>query len=76
MTQTIGAPASRIACYVVTLGLQSFISGRLGLDYGESMRTAYPSGWFDGHEHTHKAIDGARGYASVLRHVLMQRSFA
>ena len=56
--------------YGAGIDLPSFISGRLGVDYSACSRTAYPASWFDGHEHTHKAIDDALGYASVLRNVL------
>ncbi len=55
------------------IDLQSLIAGRLCLDYAACVRSAYPKAWFDGHEHTHKAIDDALGYASVLRNVLRER---
>lgn len=52
------------------IDLPTFIAGRLHVDYSACVRKAYPEAWFDGHRHTHKAIDDALGYASVLRHVL------
>jgi hypothetical protein len=52
------------------IDLPTFIAGRLRVDYSACVRKAYPPEWFDGHMHTHKAIDDAMGYASVLRHVL------
>jgi hypothetical protein len=52
------------------IDLQSLIAGRLRMDYAACHRSAYPAGWFDGHEHTHQAIDDALGYAAVLRNVL------
>lgn len=55
------------------IDLPSFIAGRLGMDYAACERGAYPSSWFDGYEHTHKAIDDALGYAAVLRNVLAMR---
>lgn len=60
-----------IACYVVTdIDLPSFIAGRLRMNYTQCVRANYPGHWFGGHEHAHKAIDDALGYAHVLRHVL------
>ena len=69
----LGAPP--IACFVVTdietdgptpgeNSMRSFASAPA------CIRKAYPEDWFGGHRHTHKAIDDALGYASVLRHVL------
>jgi hypothetical protein len=52
------------------IDLQSLIAGRLRMDYAACSRSAYPPDWFDGHEHTHRAIDDALGYAAVLRNVL------
>jgi hypothetical protein len=52
------------------IDLPSFIAGRLRMDYADCERGAYPASWFDGHEHTHKAIDDALGYASVLKHAI------
>lgn len=52
------------------LDLPSFFAGRLGIDYASCVRKAYPRTWFAGHDHTHKALDDALGYASLLRHVL------
>lgn len=52
------------------IDLPTFIAGRLRVDYSACVRKAYPPEWFDGHRHTHKAIDDALGYASVLRNVL------
>jgi hypothetical protein len=55
------------------IDLPSLIAGRLRIDYAACTRAAYPVEWFGGYEHTHRAIDDARGYASVLRHVLAIR---
>jgi hypothetical protein len=52
------------------LDLPTFIAGRLGVEYSACVRQAYPEKWFGGHRHTHKALDDASGYASVMRHVL------
>ena len=52
------------------LDLPTFIAGRLGVDYSACVRKAYPENWFGGVRHSHKALDDASGYASVLRHVL------
>lgn len=52
------------------IDLPTFIAGRLRIDYSTCVRKAYPQAWFGGHGHTHRAIDDASGYASVLRHVL------
>lgn len=52
------------------IDLPSFIAGRMRVDYSQCVRRAYPREWFGGYEHTHKALDDARGYASVLGRVL------
>lgn len=52
------------------IDLPSFIARRMGMDYAACERRAYPASWFEGYEHTHRAIDDALGCAAVLKHVL------
>jgi DNA polymerase III epsilon subunit-like protein len=52
------------------LCLRSYIAGRAGLEIGavsaSGQRVKYPADWLGHHPHTHRAIDDARGYASLL----------
>jgi hypothetical protein len=44
--------------------------GATGWDYTACRRENYPPEWFGGFEHTHVAIDDARGYAEILARIL------
>ncbi len=58
-----------------TLDLASFISGKYGLAIDKSSRQAMPEKLLTGApDHTHLAIDDARGYAAILRNVLNDHS--
>lgn len=48
------------------LCLASFAAGRLGWPTWECDVRRYPAGWLGGHDHTHRSIDDARGYAHLL----------
>jgi hypothetical protein len=48
------------------LCLTSFAAGRLGWPTWMCDVDRYPADWLGGHEHTHRAIDDARGYARLL----------
>ncbi|HEV7367660.1 DNA polymerase III subunit epsilon [Arenibaculum sp.] len=48
------------------LCLASFAAGRLGWPTWTCDVGRYPADWLGGHEHTHRAIDDARGYAGLL----------
>lgn len=54
-----------------TLDLQSFMAGKLGLTVAESHRSKLEPTLLKGMpDHTHNALDDARGYAVILRNVL------
>lgn len=53
------------------LCLMSFAAGKTGMTPNEEGN--YTAEWLGDHPHTHRAIDDARGYASLLSY-LMQRS--
>ena len=46
--------------------LMSFIAGRTGRGQWECDVDHYPPAWLGSIEHTHRAIDDARGYANLL----------
>lgn len=48
------------------LCLASFAAGRLGWPTWACDVDRYPADWLGDHEHTHRAIDDARGYARLL----------
>ena len=50
----------------IGLCLRSFGAAILGRPVMEVEATAYPDDWLGHHPHTHRAIDDARGYASLL----------
>lgn len=52
------------------LDIGSFLSGLFGWSYARAHDTSFPPDWLGGHEHTHRAIDDALGYANVLHHAL------
>ena len=46
--------------------LMAFAAGRTGWDFTRCDVGRYPPDWLGHHEHSHRAIDDARGYASLL----------
>ena len=52
------------------LDLPSLAMGALGRPFARSFRPDLPAAWLGGHAHSHRAIDDARGYASLLSHLL------
>jgi hypothetical protein len=50
--------------------IASFAAGRLGWPFWRCKSQYYPTEWLGDHPHTHRAIDDARGYASLLTHLL------
>ncbi len=52
------------------LDLPSLVMGVTGWDYAHCLRQNYPDEWFGGHPHSHRAIDDALGYASILIEML------
>jgi hypothetical protein len=57
----------------VPLCLMSFVSGRTGRPQWECDVDRYPPEWLGSVEHTHRAIDDARGYANLLRFFIAER---
>lgn len=49
------------------LCLMSFVAGKTGRAHWECDVDRYPQEWLGSVEHTHRAIDDARGYANLLR---------
>lgn len=58
---------------VAGLDLPSLVMGVKGWDRQECAAHNYPDEWLGGHVHSHRAIDDALGYASLLRHLLQDR---
>lgn len=52
------------------LDLPSLVAGREGKSILACTRESYPVHWLGGHEHSHRALDDALGYASLLRVIL------
>lgn len=52
------------------LCIRSFAAGRLGRPLRLCAPEHYDPSWMGGHAHTHRALDDARGYATLLRHLL------
>lgn len=52
------------------LDIGSLLIGLFGWSYAQAHDVDFPSDWLGGHEHTHRAIDDALGYANVLHRAL------
>ncbi len=52
------------------LDLVSFMDGLFARDNPATVNDQIPVSWLGNHEHTHRAIDDARGYASLLGKLL------
>ncbi|PWB94492.1 hypothetical protein [Methylosinus sporium] len=48
----------------------SLLIGLFGWSYAQTHNLSFPGDWLGGHEHTHRAIDDALGYANVLHRAL------
>ena len=48
------------------LDIGTYMSGVLGSTAPQTSGTTIPPEWLGNHPHTHRAIDDARGYASLL----------
>ncbi|MET1006728.1 MAG: hypothetical protein ABWX96_14355 [Propionibacteriaceae bacterium] len=55
---------------VAGVDLPSLVMGVKGWERQDCGRHNYPEDWLGGHVHSHRAIDDALGYASLLRHLL------
>ncbi|WP_411033869.1 DNA polymerase III subunit epsilon [Shinella sp. BYT-45] len=56
--------------YGAGVDIPSLIMAKTGWGYQHCNRQNYPAAWFGGHDHSHRAIDDARGYAHLLRLIL------
>ena len=65
-----GPYAGQRLFFGAVLDLPSLVMGVTGWDYGRCRREYYPPEWFGGHPHSHRAIDDALGYASILAEML------
>ncbi|MQB10162.1 exonuclease domain-containing protein [Agrobacterium tumefaciens] len=52
------------------LCIMSMVAGKTGRDYWSCDVQHYPAEWLGAIEHTHRAIDDARGYANLLSFML------
>lgn len=55
------------------LCLMSFVAGKTGRGQWECDVNRYPPEWLGSIDHTHRAIDDARGYANLLRFFIAER---
>lgn len=69
-------PRSPGLCFASGLDLPSMVMAVTGWDYRRCSRDSYPKHWLGGHDHSHRAIDDARGYAHLLGLVLSGRARA
>ncbi len=53
------------------LCIMSMVAGKTGSDFWECDVENYPDDWLGAIEHTHRAIDDARGYANLLSRMIM-----
>lgn len=63
-------PRSPGLCHAGGLDLQSMVMVATGWHYQRCERVHYPAEWLGGHDHSHRAIDDARGYAHLLLRLL------
>jgi hypothetical protein len=56
--------------------IMSFAAGRLSWPITKCDHPNYPAEWLGHIEHTHRAIDDARGYANLLKHLLATKATA
>lgn len=66
-------PRSPGVCHAGGLDLQSMVMVATGRHYRDCERVNYPADWLGGHDHSHRAIDDARGYAHLLQLILSGR---
>jgi hypothetical protein len=66
--RVFGGPVARgrVLFHGPALDLQSYAAGRLGWRDVDPPGHDWPADWLGSHPHTHRAIDDARGYASLL----------
>lgn len=66
-------PRSPGLCHAGGLDLQSMVKVTTKRHYRDCERGHYPAEWLGGHDHSHRAIDDARGYAHLLTLLLNGR---
>ena len=49
-----------------SVDIESYTMATFGCSILECNRRSWPAAWLDGYQHTHKAIDDARGYAQAF----------
>lgn len=70
-SRVFGAPwEGRRLFHGAGLDIGSFLCGLFGWSYADAHDVDFPSDWLGGHEHTHRAIDDALGYANVFHRAL------
>ncbi len=52
------------------LDIDSLIAGLMGEPHRVAFKPEWPVAWLGDHPHSHRAIDDARGYASILQHLI------
>ncbi|WP_051332704.1 exonuclease domain-containing protein [Cucumibacter marinus] len=52
------------------LDMASFAAALMGPEHVTKTRASFETSWYGGHDHSHKAIEDARGYAAVLGRLL------
>lgn len=55
------------------LCIMSMVAGKTGREHWNCDVKKYPAEWLGSVEHTHRAIDDARGYANLLRFLIRDR---
>lgn len=55
------------------LCIMSMVAGKTGREHWNCDAKKYPAEWLGSVEHTHRAIDDARGYANLLRFLIRDR---
>ncbi len=55
------------------LCIMSMVAGKTGREYSNCDVRHYPPEWLGSVEHTHRAIDDARGYANLLRFLIEEQ---
>jgi len=56
------------------LCIMSMVAGKTGRDHWNCDVERYPPEWLGSIEHTHRAIDDARGYANLLRFLISDKT--
>jgi len=60
-------------CHGSGVDLPSLVMAITGWEYERCAREHYPAAWFGGHDHSHCALDDARGYAHLFSLIVSRR---